>query len=94
MPAARASRSRRRASPRCSRLPLGFYYTSASIRAFQNGRGQHLWPDARARVFALAAEAKLKPAFDPVPYVGLETAADAVEALLAGRTVGKVALRL
>jgi hypothetical protein len=76
------------------RLPLGFYYKSASIRAFQNGRVQHLWPDGRARVFALAAEGKLKPAFDPVPYAGLEAAADAVEALLAGRTVGKVALRL
>jgi NADPH-dependent curcumin reductase CurA len=37
---------------------------------------------------------EIRPVIDPTPFVGLESVADAVEHLLAGRNVGKVVVRL
>ena len=76
------------------RVSHQLYYKAASIRAFQNGRVTHLWPDARARLFALYAAGKLRIMFDAVPFNGLASAYDAVERLLSGQTSGKVVIAL
>ena len=73
------------------RLPLGFYYKSATIAAFQNGRVQRHWPEARARLFAMRE--RLTVICDK-RFTGLASAYDAVEQLLSGQTQGKVVVDL
>ena len=50
--------------------------------------------EAKARLFELHAEGKLKALIDQPPPVGLESAADGVERLLSGASTGKVVLRV
>jgi NADPH-dependent curcumin reductase CurA len=70
------------------------YYKGASIRGFMNGLlGEH-WPAARARMFDLYREGRLKVVFDHETYQGLPQIYDAVERLLSGRSIGKVVVDL
>lgn len=53
-----------------------------------------LWRDHTTRLAKLYLDGKLKVSLDPRPFVGLESAADAVEYLHSGRSVGKVILQI
>lgn len=70
------------------------YWKSASIRAFQMPAFPQYFAEAATRLLAMHARGEIRPAIDPTPFVGLESVADAVEHLLAGRNVGKVVVRL
>ena len=70
------------------------YWKSASIRAFQMPAFPQYFDEAASRLLAMHARGEIRPAIDPTPFVGLESVADAVEHLLAGRNVGKVVVRL
>lgn len=70
------------------------YWKSASIRAFQNPAFPQYFDDAARRILDLYYRGELRALVDPTPFVGLESAADAVEYLLAGRNAGKVVLKL
>lgn len=75
------------------RIALQIYYKAARIQAFQNGLVQHLWPGARARLFALHAAGALRVTCGG-GFRGLESVHDAVEFLLSGQSIGKVAVDL
>ena len=75
------------------RIALQIYYKAARVQAFQNGLVQHLWPGARARLFALHAAGALKVTCGG-DFRGLEAVYDAVDFLLSGRSIGKVAVDL
>jgi NADPH-dependent curcumin reductase CurA len=49
---------------------------------------------AALRLLALHAEGRLKVQIEPRPFVGLGQVADAVEWLLAGRSRGKVVVKI
>lgn len=70
------------------------YWKSASIRGFQNPAFPQFFDDAARRILDLHYRGELRVLIDPTPFVGLESAADAVEHVLAGRNAGKVVLRL
>jgi NADPH-dependent curcumin reductase CurA len=75
------------------RIALAIYYKAARIQAFQNGLVQHLWPGARARLFALHAAGALRVTCD-ADFRGLEAVYDAIDHLLSGRSAGKVLVDL
>lgn len=75
------------------RIALMIYYKAARIQAYQNGLVQHLWPGARARLFALHSAGALKVTCGG-GFCGIEAIYDAVEFLLSGRSIGKVAVDL
>jgi len=76
------------------RIYRKLYWKSASIRAFQNQSFPEFFDEAARRIVALYEAGELKVLIDPTPFVGLESVADAVEHLLAGRNLGKVVVRL
>jgi NADPH-dependent curcumin reductase CurA len=77
-----------------SRLYRRLYWKSASVRAFMNPFFPEFFDDAARRVLDLYYAGKLTVLVDPTPFKGLESAADAVEHLLAGRNIGKVVIEL
>jgi NADPH-dependent curcumin reductase CurA len=72
------------------RIAHAIYYKGASVRGFMNGLLTPHWADARARLFALYREGKLKVCLDERQFNGLEGIYDAVEHLLSGASMGKV----
>lgn len=70
------------------------YWKSASIRAFQMPAFPQYFAEAATRLLGMHERGEIRPVIDPTPFVGLESVADAVEHLLAGRNVGKVVVRL
>ena len=77
-----------------SRLYRKLYWKSASVRAFQNPAFPEFFDDAARRILDLYYTGRLKPLVDPTPFRGLDSTADAVEHLLAGRNSGKVVVTL
>jgi NADPH-dependent curcumin reductase CurA len=75
------------------RIALMIYYKAARIQAFQNGLVQHLWPGARARLFALHAAGALDVRCDS-GFHGLDGVYDAIDHLLSGKSTGKVVVDL
>ena len=75
------------------RIALMIYYKAARIQAFQNGLVQHLWPGARSRLFALHSIGALRVTCGG-GFRGIEAVYDAVDFLLSGRSMGKVAVDL
>ncbi len=76
------------------RIAHKIYYKGASVRGFMNGLLTEHWPAARTELAALVASGQLKPVADAEPFVGLERVYDAVDWLNAGRSMGKVVLKL
>jgi NADPH-dependent curcumin reductase CurA len=76
------------------RIVHKLYYKAASVRGFMNGLLPELWPAARARLFALLNDGKLRVTFDESRFVGLPQVYDAVERLLSGQSMGKVVVGL
>jgi NADPH-dependent curcumin reductase CurA len=76
------------------RIVHKLYYKAASVRGFMNGLLTPLWPEARARLFALYKAGQIQVLFDEVLFVGLEEVYDAVERLLSGQSMGKVTVAL
>jgi NADPH-dependent curcumin reductase CurA len=76
------------------RIVHKLYYKAASVRGFMNGLLPGLWPDARAKLFGLQHEGKLRVTFDAEEFRGLEAVYDAVERLLSGQSMGKVTVNL
>lgn len=74
------------------RIASLIYYKAARVQAFQNGMVRHLWPGARARLFALQTAGALKVRCGG--FKGLASVFDAVDHLAAGRSLGKVAVQL
>jgi NADPH-dependent curcumin reductase CurA len=70
------------------------YFKGASIRGFMNGRLTHLWPSAREKLFALHEAGQLTLTFDAKPFEGLDEVYDAIDWLLASRSIGKVVVKL
>ncbi len=76
------------------RIVHKLYYKGASVRGFMNGLLTERWPDARKTLFALYQERRLRVTFDDQAFEGLPTVYDAVEHLIAGRSMGKVIVNL
>jgi len=72
------------------RIAHAIYYKGASVRGFMNGLLTPHWADARARLFALHEQGKLKVCLDERRFTGLEGIYDAIEHLLSGASMGKV----
>lgn len=70
------------------------YWKAASVRGFMNYRFADHADAARGRLFAMLAADEIQPLIDDTTFRGLESVADAVEHLLAGRNVGKVTVDL
>ena len=70
------------------------YWKSASIRAFQMPAFPEYFEEGAHRILDLYYRGEIRPHPDPTPFRGLESVADAVEHLLAGRNVGKVVVQL
>jgi NADPH-dependent curcumin reductase CurA len=75
------------------RIGHKLYYKGASVRAFMNALHTAHWPAARAALFERYAQGLLKPHAE-VLGSGLDAVPAAVEALLAGQTMGKAVVRL
>ncbi|HPF25932.1 MAG TPA: zinc-binding dehydrogenase [Steroidobacteraceae bacterium] len=76
------------------RIYRKLYWKSASVRAFQNQAFPEYQANATHKMLALYYRGDLKPQVDPTPFVGLESVADAVDHMLAGRNIGKVVIRI
>jgi NADPH-dependent curcumin reductase CurA len=72
------------------RIADAIYTKGASVRAFMNSLMTEHWPEARAKLFALYDQGKLKVYLDERRFVGLDSIYDAVEHHLSGRSIGKV----
>lgn len=72
------------------RIAHAIYYKGASVRGFMNGLLVPYWDDARARLFKLYEDGKLRVQFDSQRNVGLEGIYDGIERLLSGKSMGKV----
>lgn len=75
------------------RIGHKLYYKGASVRAFMNALHTAHWPAARAALFERYAQGLLNPYVEALG-TGLDAVPDAVEALLAGQTMGKAVVRL
>ncbi len=76
------------------RIVHKLYYKGASVRGFMNGLLSDQWGDARRRVFELYECGKLRIVFDEPQFAGLAGVFNAVERLLSGQSMGKVAVDL
>jgi NADPH-dependent curcumin reductase CurA len=76
------------------RIVHKLYYKAASVRGFMNGLLTPLWPEARARLFALQEQGAIEVTFDSSEFSGLDQVYDAVERLLSGQSMGKVTVKL
>jgi NADPH-dependent curcumin reductase CurA len=76
------------------RIVHKLYYKGASIRGFMNGLLVDRWQGAREHLFDLRRDGRIEVVFDDQPFAGLAHVYDAVEHLLAGRSIGKVAVDL
>lgn len=76
------------------RIYRKLYWKSASVRGFQNQAYGEFFAEAAARILDLYYDGRLQVLVDATPFTGLEHTADAVEHLLAGRSSGKVVVRL
>lgn len=83
-----------RPSPTPADLLERLYWKAASIRAFQNALYPEHAAEASRRLLAWHAAGDLRVRIDPVRFRGVEQAADAVEHLLSGKSLGKVVLEL
>ncbi|NBC36013.1 zinc-binding dehydrogenase [Novosphingobium sp. FSY-8] len=72
------------------RIANDIYYKGASVRGFMNGLLTAHWPEARARLFPMYQQGRIKVTFDSEHHTGLAGVYDAVERLLSGRSMGKV----
>jgi NADPH-dependent curcumin reductase CurA len=76
------------------RITHAIYYKGVSVRGFMNGLLGHLWPEARAKLFAHYAAGRLKIVFDEMTFTGLEGIYGAIDRLLSGQSMGKVVVHL
>ena len=76
------------------RIYRKLYWKSASVRGFQNQAFAEYFAEAAQRILGLYYAKRLRPLVDPTPFNGLAQVADAVEYLLAGRSSGKVVIRV
>ncbi len=76
------------------RLYRKLYWKSATVRGFQNQAFAEFFDEAAQRILDLYYRGKLRPLVDSTPFAGLESVADAVEHLLAGRSAGKVVVKI
>ncbi len=76
------------------RIYRKLYKKSASVRGFQNQAFREYFDDAARRILDLHYAGRIRVLVDPTPFVGVDSAADAVEYLLSGRNTGKVVIQL
>ena len=72
------------------RIYTKLYWKAASVRGFMNYRFARHAEDARERLLGMLESGTIAPLVDSTAFKGLESVADAVEHLLAGRNIGKV----
>ncbi|MFG6441547.1 zinc-binding dehydrogenase [Roseateles sp. LKC17W] len=76
------------------RIVHKLYYKGASVRGFMNGLLTEHWPEARRQLFPLYESGRLRVVLDAQRFQGLAQVSDAVEHLMAGRSMGKVVVQL
>lgn len=76
------------------RIVHKLYYKGASVRGFMNGLLTPHWAAAREALFPLYESGRLRVVIDAQAFEGLAQVPDAVEHLLAGRSMGKVVVAL
>ncbi len=76
------------------RIYTRLYWKAASVRGFMNYRFAEFADDARQRLIAMTLDGRITPLVDDSEFLGLESVADAVEYLLAGRNLGKVVVNV
>jgi hypothetical protein len=76
------------------RIYRALYWKSASVRGFQNMTFPEFFDDSARRILDLHDSGKLRVLIEPTPFRGLQSTADAVEYLLAGRNTGKVVVQI
>jgi NADPH-dependent curcumin reductase CurA len=76
------------------RIYRKLYKKSASVRGFQNMAFREYFADAARRILDLHYAGRIRVLADPTPFVGVDSAADAVEYLLSGRNTGKVVIQV
>jgi NADPH-dependent curcumin reductase CurA len=76
------------------RIYTRLYWKAASVRGFMNYRFAAFADDARKRLIAMTLDGRITPLLDSNKFIGLDSVADAVELLLAGKNLGKVVVGL
>lgn len=76
------------------RIVHKLYYKGASVRGFMNGLLTDHWPEARRQLFPLYESGRLRVVLDARRFDGLAHVSDAIEHLMAGRSMGKVVVHL
>lgn len=76
------------------RIYTKLYWKAASVRGFMNYRFAEHAADARRRLLDMLEAGTITPLVDPTGFKGLESVAEAVEHLLAGKNIGKVVVDL
>ncbi len=76
------------------RVYESIYWKGASIRCFMNHLYREEHPEARRILFDQYQKEVLQVKVDPTKFVGIESIIDASEYLLAGKSCGKVVVRI
>jgi NADPH-dependent curcumin reductase CurA len=76
------------------RIYAKLYWKAASVRGFMNYRFSQFAPEARKRLMDMTLDGSITPLVDESRFHGLESVADAVDHLLAGKNLGKVVVDL
>ncbi len=79
---------------RQERIYTKLYWKAASVRGFMNYRFSEHAQDARERLLEMLDDGRIRPLIDAQQFAGLESVADAVEYLVAGKNLGKVIVDL
>jgi len=82
------------ATPNQNKIITRLLSTSSSLRGFLLNNFRDQWIPHYLRLCELANEKKLKASIDPTPFHGLESIADAIDYLFAGKNVGKMIVDL
>lgn len=76
------------------RVYESIYWKGASVRCFMNHLFRAQQPEARAYLFHQYQKGELQVKVDPTSFVGIESIVAASEYLLAGKSCGKVVVKL
>jgi len=76
------------------RVYESIYWKGASVRCFMNHLFREQQPEAREYLFDLYQKGKLQVKVDPTSFEGIQSIIDASEYLLAGKSCGKVVVKL
>ncbi len=76
------------------RVYESIYWKGASVRCFMNHLYKKEHPEAREQLFSMYQQDALKVKVDPTSFIGIESIIEASKYLMAGRSCGKVIVKL